>query len=245
MFRRRDERKLSAVPLWLRVSFALFLAAQLGVRALADRPSAKAVDLSMPPSTNGLRILSFGEPITFSQLLALNLQAFDNQPGISIPFAQLDYGRVKAWLSRMLDLDPIGQYPLMMAAQLYAQVNSRPDKQREMSEFVYEQFLLDPDRRWQWLAHVAIMAKHRLKDLPLALKYADAINMLAHGANVPSWAKQMNIFIREDMGEYETAKILLGGLLASGTITDPHEIHFLTERLNALENAEKSTGPSK
>ena len=40
----------------------------------------------------------------------------------------------------------------------------------------------------------------------------------------------------EDMGELETAKILLGGLLASGAITDAHEIHFLTERLNTLKS---------
>ena len=56
----------------------------------------------------------------------------------------------------------------------------------------------------------------------------------------------MHIFILEDMGEVETAKILLGGLLASGFVTDEHEIHFLTERLNALEKAaEKSSKPSE
>jgi hypothetical protein len=42
------------------------------------------------------------------------------------------------------------------------------------------------------------------------------------------------------MGEHEAAKILLGGLLASGTVQDPHEIAFLMGRLDALEKAEKS-----
>jgi hypothetical protein len=37
------------------------------------------------------------------------------------------------------------------------------------------------------------------------------------------------------MNETKSAEILLGGLLASGTITDPHEIHFLMERLQALK----------
>jgi hypothetical protein len=62
---------------------------------------------------------------------------------------------------------------------------------------------------------------------------------------VPSWARQMHIFLREDMGELETAKILLGGLLASGTVTDVHELRFLTQRLKEMETAEKSTEPSR
>jgi len=151
---------------------------------------------------------------------------------------------VEAWLQRILELDPSGQYPLMMASQLYAQV---PDehKQRQMLALVQREFMADPERRWPWLAHAAIMAKHRLKDLPLALSYAKALSDYATGPAVPHWARQMEIFLYEDMGEYETARVLLGGLLASGTVTDPHEIHFLLERLNSLNGVEKSSHPSE
>jgi len=55
----------------------------------------------------------------------------------------------------------------------------------------------------------------------------------------------MRIFILEDMGELESATVLLGGLLAGGEVTDPREIHFLTQRLEILKNAEKSSLPSK
>ncbi len=176
--------------------------------------------------------------------MTLYLQAFDNQSGISIPFLDLDYDRVETWLTRILELDPIGQYPLLMASHIYAQV---PDtaKQRKMLDFVYQQFFKDPNRRWPWLAHAAIMAKHRLNDLPLALRYAQAIRQYATASDVPHWTSQMPIFILEDMGEVESAKILLGGLLVSGIITDPNEIHFLTERLQQLENEEKSSWAPK
>lgn len=243
--RRWNERPLAAVPLWLALLLVATLVLQIAGALLRPPPRAAAEDLPMPPSASTLRVLTFGDPVPLGQMMALKLQAFDNQPGVSIPFAALDYTRVEAWLDRILALDPAGQYPLLMASHLYAQVSGHPDKQRQMSEFVYRQFLADPDRRWPSLAHVAIMAKHRLRDLPLALRYADAIRDHAHGANVPSWARQMHIFIREDMGELETAKVLLGGLLASGTVTDPHEQRFLMERLKALETAEKSTGTSR
>lgn len=243
--RRWNERRLAEMPLWVIVLFVAAIGCQLGTAALRPAPRASAVDLPMPPSKATLGVLAFGDPIPLGQAMALYLQAFDNQPGVSIPFAALDYDRVQAWLDSVLALDPVGQYPLLMASHLYAQVLLHPEKQRQMSEFIYRQFFTDPNRRWPSLAHMAIMAKHRLKDLPLALRYADAIRDHAQSPGVPSWARQMHIFLREDMGELETAKILLGGLLASGTVTDVHELRFLTQRLKEMETAEKSTEPSR
>ena len=237
-----SERPLSRVPRAIAVGLALALVAQITLQATRPSPHGRAEDLPALPRTTALEVISFGEPIGLGQALTLYLQAFDNQPGISIPFRDLDYGLVMQWLDSILDLDPVGQYPLLMASHLYAQV---PDlrKQREMSEFVYRKFGVDPNRRWPWLGHVAIMAKHRLHDLPTALKYASEIASRATAA--PDWAKQMRVFLLEDMGEVQAAKILLGGLLASGTITEPEEIHFLTERLRSLESAEKASEATK
>jgi hypothetical protein len=228
----------------LLVLVPLALAAQIIFTVLQPRPQARAEELTAPPSSGVLRALSLGDPVALAQMLTLWLQAFDNQPGISIPFLDLDYGKVEAWLQRILDLDPHGQYALLMASQLYAEV---PDekKQRLMLDFVYREFLQDPNRRWPWLAHAAIMAKHRVKDLPLALRYAEALAKHATGPGVPHWATQMRIFIYEDMGEYETARVLLGGLLDSGVVQDEHELHLLIERLNHLKDAEKSSKPSE
>ena len=234
------ERAISSVPGIVLLFLAAALALQLALKALEPRPAATAADLPRAPPTAVLRLASLGEPIAAANLLSLYLQAFDTQPGISIPFKDLDYDRVEDWLIRILQLDPRGQYPLLMASQIYSQV---PDekKQRQMLDLAYRQFLLDPNRRWRWVAHAAIMAKHRLHDLELALRYARAINEHATSGEVPHWARQMYIFVLEDMGEHETAKILLGGLLASGAITDAHEARFLTQRLNTLQAAEKSS----
>ena len=239
-----QQRAVSAVPksvVWILIAS---LCLQLAWQSSRPRPGAYAEALVFPPDGRTLEALSLGEPIALSQLMTLYLQAFDNQPGISIPFLNLDYDRVETWLARILELDPVGQYPLLMASHIYAQVPDTP-KQRKMLEFVYQQFFKDPNRRWPWLAHAAIMAKHRLNDLPLALRYAQAVKQHATAPDVPHWASQMPIFILEDMGELESAKILLGGLLVSGVVTDPHEIRFLTERLQRLEDEEKSSSVPK
>jgi hypothetical protein len=222
------------VPRWVLALLGVAFCAQVTLQALQPRPSARAEALGAPPASALLRPLSLGEPIAAAQLLTLYLQAFDSQPGVSVPFLELDYDRVIAWLTAILELDPVGQYPLLMASHVYSQV---PDtaKQRRMCEFVRSEFDRDPNRRWRWLAHCAVMAKHRLRDVRLALSYAEAIAQRARNAS--NWARQMRIFILEDLGELEAAKVLLGGLLASGEVTEPKEIHFLMARLKELEAA--------
>jgi len=238
----RDERPLGAVPrsVWLILFPALIL--QIAWQWSQPKPVATAAALTAPPPVAALRVASIGEPVVLAHLMTLYLQAFDNQPGISIPFRDLDYQRVKQWLETILELDAVGQYPLLMAAQVYSQVPD-PTRERLMLEFVHQQFLRDPDRRWRWLAHAAIMAKHRLHDNALALRYARDIAQYARAA--PHWAQQMQIFILEDIGEIESAKILLGGLLASGEIKDKHELHFLLQRLEAMKSGEKASAATK
>jgi hypothetical protein len=238
----RQERALAAVPRWVIALLAGALVVQVAWQAQQPRPGARAEALGTPAAPAVLRAAALGESIATAQLLTLYLQAFDNQPGISIPYMELDYARVIAWLETILALDPVSQYPLLMAAQLYGVV---PDaaKQRRMCEFVRVQFERDPGRRWRWLAHCAIMAKHRLGDARLALAYAEAIRREARHA--PGWARQMIVFILEDLGEFEAASVLLGGLLVSGEVTDAKEIHFLTQRLERLKSAGKSSVPPK
>ena len=239
----RDERPLAAVPGILFAALFATLAAQIAWQAAQPKPVARAEALETPPAVNALRVVSLGEPVALAQLLTLYLQAFDNQPGISIPFRELDYARVIDWLSAILALDPVGQYPLLMATHLYGQVPD-PARERLMFAFVHTQFLQDPNRRWRWLANAALVCKHRLKDLPLALRYAREIAERAPAA--PAWARQMHIILLEDLGEVASAKILIGGLLDSGEIKDEFELRFLIDRLKSLEEkGEISSSPSK
>ncbi len=226
------ERPLADVPRPLRLLLVFSLIAQLAWHGWRPAPQARAVDLPPPPPLPLARVLALGEPLVFARTLMLWLQSFDTQPGVSLPFRDLDYSRVEDWLGLILDLDPRGQYPLLAASRVYAEVADERMR-RQMLDFVYRKFSDDPNRRWPWLAHAAIVARHRLGDLPLALRYARAITEQATAA--PYWARDMSVILLEDMGELEAARVLIGGLLASGLITDEHEIEFLSRKLEALE----------
>ena len=237
----RSERPVGQIPMWVVALLAGSLAMQVLLR-VESRPAApSAEDLPAAPRPALLRIAALGEPAALARLGMLYLQAFDYHGGNSLPYSKLDYVRLVDWLSALQRLDEKSEYPLFIASRVYAEV---PDsvRQRQMLEFIYASFLVDPSRRWKWAAHAALLAKHRLKDLPLALKYARAIDRFAGSApNVPMWARQMEIFILEDMNELDAARILLGGLLESGQIDDPGERLFLQNRLKEMESRVKKS----
>ena len=231
---KRDERPVKAVPPFIGISMLVLLGAQAAWSLSHPRLHPVAAELGPAPGVTEVRVSSLNEPLAYAKLMNLALQAHDNQPGVSLPFKQLDYSRVSAWLARILELDPGGQYPLLAASRLYGAVDDAA-RQRLMLEFVHEQFLAAPNRRWQWLAHAAYIAKHQLRDLDLALRYAQSLRLHATSPQVPAWARQMEIFLRAEMRQTEAAKVLLGALLASGQVTDEGEYRFLTSRLNEME----------
>ena len=228
------ERPVSDVPKSVKWLLVLSFVLQLFWHGFQQPVVAKAKDLAPPLSTRSYVMSSLGEPIAAAKYLNLWLQAFDNQPGASLSFHQLDYPRLTQWLDTILELDPEGHYPMLVASRVYGSVKN-PEKQRIMTDYVFSKFIEEPNKYWRWLAHAVITAKHELKDLDLALKYADALAEKATGENVPYWAKDMKIIVLEDMGQLQAAKILVGALIDSGEIADPYELNFLTHKIATLE----------
>lgn len=228
------QRPLGAVPAWSWSLLGLALAAQVGLHHGAPPSHTAAKDLPPAPRAEVLRLASFGEPQTMARVAMLYVQSFDLSGENALRYRELDYGRLIVWLEAVLALDPRSQYALFSAARVYAD-HADPARMRQMLDFLYRQYFADPNRRWPWLAHAALLAKHRLKDLPLALRYAQAIERHTTADDVPLWAKQMRLFILEAMGELEAERIMIGGLIQSGRITDPAEARLLKERLDDLE----------
>jgi hypothetical protein len=217
---------LRAVPNSVLASLALALAAQIAWQAKRPLAPVDGETLGAPPRAETLRLVTFGEPAAAARLAMLHVQGYE--------LRGLDYGNLAGWLHTALELDPRSAYPLFAAARIFAETPDEANSRR-MLAFIHAEFLRDPDHRWPWLAHAALLAKHRLKDLPLAREYAGAVARHAKSMDVPLWARQMEVFILEDMNELEAAKIMLGGLLESGTLHDPGELRFLRQRLKELE----------
>jgi hypothetical protein len=227
-------KNLRFVPRSVLIALVFALGMQVTLKSFAPPPRTAATDLPLLPSVSTLRLAAMGDAAPLARLLMLYLQAFDLHAGNQLPYRSLDYDRLIDWLGKIMELDPEGQYPLHAASRIYAEVPNA-EKQRKMLDFVYRQFFADPDRRWPWLAQAAAVAKHQLRDLPVARRYAAAIQRYATAADVPIWARQMEAFILEDMDELETARVMIGGFVTSGQVRDPGELRFLDQRLKEIE----------
>jgi hypothetical protein len=106
---------------------------------------------------------------------------------------------------------------------------------RIMLGVVERAFAADPAHRWPAMAQAALIARHRLHDMALARRYAQALRLRAPAA--PAWARQLELFVLQDMSELDSARAVAGALLSDGTITDANEIRFLESRLRELERA--------
>ncbi len=227
-------RNISFVPKSVLIILIVSLLTQISWHYYFSEVNADKRELPAVTSPDYLRLLSLDDAITASKLTMLWLQAFDNQAGLSISLKELNYERVIEWLDLVLKLDSKTQYPLLAAIRFYAEVKDE-EKQRKMIDFVSNKFLESPDERWASMAHAVYMAKHRLKDIDLALACANLLRQYAKAEYVPFWAKQMEVFILEDMGELESAKVLIGGLLESGELNDAHQRRFLGQRLEEIK----------
>ncbi|MDM5180337.1 hypothetical protein PO883_24450 [Massilia sp. DJPM01] len=225
------------VPVPVTLLLLAALALQLGYHA-ARAPRQRAVaGLAPAPPLALLRLASLGEPVALAKAMTLYVQGQDEA---STPLGTIDYSALRTWLERIVDLDPCGQAPLLAASQVYS-ASSDPARTRIMLDFVYRRFGEDPGRRWPWLAHAALVAHHRLHDPALARRYAHALNATA--AVVPAWARQMELFILDDMGEDESAIALIGAMLASGQVSDARELAFLERRLHDISARRRRAHP--
>ncbi|MBE3025768.1 hypothetical protein GQ37_000720 [Janthinobacterium sp. BJB1] len=238
-------RPWSAVPRRLCWLLAASLLLQLGWRLAQQQAPARARPLPAAPPAAVARLASLGEPLAMSKAMLLYLQSFEDQPGVSLRWRELDYERLAGWLDTAQTLDPRSRYALVAASEVYAGV-ADPARARRMLAFVAASFAADPGRRWPAMAQAVLLARHQLHDLPLALTYARALRRLATGPQVPPWAREMEAFILEDMDQLDSARLVIGGLIQSGQISDPHELAFLARRLDELASqiaAKKANAP--
>lgn len=208
---------------------AALLAAHLLYAAWLPSPAARPQAVPPAPATAWLRVASAGEPEVAARLLMLRVQTFDDGQR----WRDLDYTALAAWLDRALDLDPRGQAPLLAAADVYGAVRD-PARVRIMLEWIARRYAEDPGRRWPWLAQAALLARHRLHDTPLALRYARDIRLQAAGPGVPQWARELEPVLARAT-EREAARVIAGGLMASGQVRDGAQLRWLERRLQRHE----------
>lgn len=83
--------------------------------------------------------------------------------------------------------------------------------------------------KWRWLGQAVILAKHKLKNQPLALELAQEL-AATYRPGMPAWPKQMPAIVASDMGDKELAYSLMVEILKSSADTmHPNEVNFMVD----------------
>lgn len=211
-----------ASPVWL---LALALLAQAafwwGSRDLRGEQPV----VPPPPSERAVAALAFGDRQFLYRALGLEVQNLGDTGGRFTPLARYDYRRLAGWFDRLDALDPRADYAPALAAHYYGQTPKSEDV-RHVVAYLRRHAAGDPERKWRWLAHAAYLARHKVKDLDLALAVARELAGLAV-PGIPIWTKQMPAFVLAAAGDTEAARDLMAVLLATTKDLSPQERTYL------------------
>jgi hypothetical protein len=188
-----------------------------------------------PPPLLTAPALALGDPQLFYRAAAFALQNMGDGGGRVTPLADYDYARLGDWLDLLDRLDPEARYAPTLAAYYFGQTPD-PDGLRRIVAYLSRVGARDPARNWRWLTHAAYLARHRLRDLPLALAIARNLAGLSPD-EVPLWVRQMPAFVLAEVGEREAARDLMATILATDANLSPDEVAVI-ERFIARQEVE-------
>ncbi|MDM7456202.1 MAG: hypothetical protein P3W97_002790 [Tepidimonas sp.] len=231
--RREAELPWLVVPRPLLALLAAVLALQ-GLDGSVWRPAPTAQARPLPPAPRHaalLTLLAAGDAALAQRVGLIWLQSFDTQPGVQLALRQLDSDRLASWLERLHALNPESDYAVSLAALLYLHWGDA--RRRELLvPWVEARFLEAPDRRWRFLAYPAVLLRRMEGGEQTARRWARLLR--EHAQHAPSWARQLEAFIAEGLGDRQAAAALIALFLRDGVYHDEAEKKFLEERLQEL-----------
>ncbi len=232
---RSAERKFTQVPALVLVGLILFFMLQIGFHYFLKSSSQVSYQpLNDPGEVRYYRALSLGSDKLTSYLMLLGLQLHDNQAGKHINYSYLEYPVLGDWLLTLYDLNPMSNYPAFLATRVYSQVKD-PRKIRQMIDVVGIIFDKKPEQHWRRMTEACLLAKHQLKDLPLALRLAQKVAEIPTSVDLPHWARDMKLILLDELNQFESAQLLISSMLQDGSIKDPDELRFLRSRLLKIQ----------
>jgi len=173
---------------------------------------------------------------------SLMIQNFGDTGGRFTPLKDYDYDKISDWLFLQDYLDERSNFIPYLVAYYFSGVQE-PEMFRPMIPYLKIIGVRTYAEKWRWLAQGVFISRFLLKDLDEAMEFA---NLLAKASdpNIPSWAKNMSVFIMTVRGEKEAAYALMLEILKdSADQMHPNEVYsmrlHMCERLLDPDQARK------
>jgi hypothetical protein len=184
--------------------------------------------------------VALGDTQAAYRAMGLQLQNFGDTGGQWTGLAGYDYDRLIDWFELLTDVDDRAGYVPVLAAYYYSQ---SPDEEhvRRVVTFVSAFARRDPATRWRLLGHAVYIARHRLRDFPLALTLARELAAFDVG-EMPFWTRQLPALVLAEMGEREAAMREIRALQERYPDLPPEEARYHKYFLEEVLGVDTGTG---
>ena len=182
------------------------------------------------PKTQEMELLALGDKEFLFRYFTLSLQNAGDLCGKTTPLNQYDYALLHRWFLTLDELNHTSNWQPFLAAYNYS-LSQNPKDAKIMVDYLRKHAKKLPQNKWRWLAHAVYIAKHRAKDLDLALEVALELSNLDE-PNVPLWARQLSAFVSKEKGDFSLAKKIMLGILATDKNISENESRFMQDYVN-------------
>jgi hypothetical protein len=143
--------------------------------------------------------ISFGDKEYLFRILGIRLiNSGDVFAGFS-PLKNYDYGRIYRWMKTLDNLNSESFVTPYTASFYYSNVQE-VEKNREIIKYLDEHASQNPEKKWMFFSFAAMIAKFKLKDMPLAQSLAKKISQI-DDKTIPMINLQLYAILSEEMGE--------------------------------------------
>lgn len=193
------------------------------------------------PTADAVKAFSFGDEEFYFRRAAYSIQNAGDTFGRTTSLKDYDYAKLYEWWMILDSLDDKSDYVPSMVGYYFAASQNVEEHVPYVVTYLEQHADRDPENKWLWYSQAVYNAKHKLKDLDLALRIAKKLSAAAiNNPDVPIWAAQMPAFIMEDQGDLVESCDFVGNMLFN---TDPNRLsdgewkfmlHFIRDRLIAM-----------
>lgn len=192
---------------------------------------AKWLNVPPVPSKENAAGSGLGDDQFAYRNIALMLQNLGDSGGRSTPLKQYDYNELGAWFSLADHLDPQSNFVPFLAAYYFGGVENAPEKLPPVISYLEHVGQRGANEKWRWLAQAVHLARYKYNDMDWALLLAQKLSSL-NIANMPVWAKNMNVLVMSARGEKESAyEMLMQILQTEGDNLHPTEVIFMVDQI--------------
>lgn len=189
-------------------------------------------NVPLAPSKIGATVAFLGDKEMAYRSLAITMQSFGNDTGQVMALKDYNYKNLGTWFDLGDQLNPHSDYVPFLAAYYFAG-SQDPSKLMPVITYLRRVGTYSEPDKWRYLGQAVFLARHKMKNMPLALELADELaKSYKYKLGMPLWPLQMRAIIASDMGEKEMAyNLMLDTLQTKGKDVDPSETSYMVNKI--------------